>query len=109
MNWLHDLSYLFGGAFFVNALPHFISGVMGRPFRTPFASPPGQGLSSSSVNVLWGVVNFAIAWLLIVCVGHFDIRLTDQALSVGLGGLLMGLFSARTFGRFHGGNSPLRH
>lgn len=41
MNWLHDLSYLFGGAFFVNALPHFVSGVMGRPFQTPFASPPG--------------------------------------------------------------------
>ncbi|MEA2919090.1 MAG: hypothetical protein QOJ15_11171, partial [Bradyrhizobium sp.] len=44
MTWLYDLSYLFGGAFLTNAIPHFVSGVMGRPFQSPFASPPGEGL-----------------------------------------------------------------
>ena len=39
MNWLHDLAYLFGGAFASNAVPHFVSGVMGQPFR---ARSPGR-------------------------------------------------------------------
>ena len=65
MDWLYDLSYLFGGAFLANAVPHFVSGMMGRPFQSPFARPPGKGLSSSTVNVLWGFANFVIAYLLI--------------------------------------------
>ena len=43
MMWLHDLSYFFGGAFLTNAIPHFVSGVMGRPFQSPFANPPEIG------------------------------------------------------------------
>jgi hypothetical protein len=106
MNWLHDLSYLFGGAFLSNAIPHFVSGVMGRPFQSPFAKPPGQGLSSSTVNVVWGFANLVIAYLLLVRVGDFDPRALDQIAAAGLGLLLMGLMSAWAFGRFHGGNSP---
>ena len=106
MNWLHDISYLFGGAFLANAVPHFVSGVMGRPFQSPFAKPPGEGLSSSTVNVLWGFANFVIAYLLIGRVGNFDPRLADHAIAVGAGVLLIGVTSARLFGRFHGGNSP---
>ena len=106
MNWLHDLSYLFGGAFLSNALPHFVSGVMGQPFQSPFAKPPGEGLSSSTVNVLWGFANFLIAYLLIARVGNFDPRTADHVIAAGLGFLLMGLMAARQFGRFHGGNSP---
>jgi hypothetical protein len=107
MNWLHDLSYLFGGAFLANGVPHFVSGVMGRPFQSPFAKPPGQGLSSSTVNVLWGSANFVIAYLLIARVGNFDLRAADQVIALGLGVLLIGVMSARLFGRFHGGNSPV--
>ena len=106
MNWLNDLAYLFGGAFLSNAVPHYVSGVMGRPFQSPFAKPPGQGLSSSTVNVLWGVANLVIAYFLILRVGRFDLHAADQIASLGLGLLLMGVMSARTFGRFHGGNSP---
>ncbi len=106
MNWLHDTSYLAGGAFLANAVPHFVSGMMGRPFQSPFAKPPGEGLSSSTVNVLWGFANFVGAYLLIARVGDFDFHAADQAIAVGMGVLLMGLMSARLFGRFHGGNSP---
>ena len=106
MNWLHDLSYLFGGAFLSNAVPHFVAGVMGRPFQSPFAKPPGKGLSSSTVNVLWGFANFVIAYLLIALVGNFDPRAPDHVIAIGMGVLLMGVMSARLFGRFHGGNSP---
>jgi hypothetical protein len=104
MNWLHDVSYFFGGAFLANAVPHFVSGMMGRPFQTPFAKPPGKGLSSSTVNVLWGFANFVIAYLLIARVGDFDLRATDNVVAAGLGILLMCVFAARTFGRLHGGN-----
>jgi len=106
MNPLHDLSYLFGGAFLANAVPHFVSGMMGRPFQSPFARPPGKGLSSSTVNVLWGFANFVVAWLLIARVGNFDPRAADHVIAVGVGVLLIGVMCARMFGRFHGGNSP---
>ncbi len=106
MNWLHEVSYLFGGAFLANAVPHFVSGVMGRPFQSPFAKPPGQGLSSSTVNVLWGFANFVIAYLLMARVGNFDLHDTGNVIAAGLGGLAMCVMAARTFGRFHGGNSP---
>jgi hypothetical protein len=106
MMWLRDLSYFFGGVFLTNAIPHFVSGVMGRPFQSPFAKPPGEGLSSSTVNVLWGCFNLVIGYLLIGRVGEFDARSTDHVLALGLGILLMALITARLFGRFHGGNAP---
>jgi hypothetical protein len=107
MQWSHYLSYFFAGAFLTNALPHFISGVMGRPFQTPFAKPRGEGLSSSTVNVLWGVFNLVVGYVLIRRVGHFDMDSADHIVALGLGVLVMGLFAARAFGRFHGGNSPV--
>ena len=80
--------------------------MMGRPFQSPFAKPPGKGLSSSTVNVLWGFANFVIAYLLIARVGKFDVHAADHVIAVGGGVLLMGVMAARSFGRFHGGNSP---
>ena len=108
MNWLHDLAYLFGGAFLSNAVPHFVSGVMGQPFQSPFAKPPGQGLSSSTVNVLWGFFNIVVGYLLVCRVGDFGLRTTSDVMPFGLGILLIGLLHARQFGRFHGGNLPGR-
>ena len=105
MSLLHDLAYFFGGAFLANATPHYVSGVMGRSFQSPFARPPGMGLSSSTVNVLWGFANLAAAYCLVLRVGQFDPRATDQIASFGLGFLLMGVLAARSFGRFYGGNS----
>ena len=106
MQWIDYVSYLFGGVFLTNAVPHFVSGVMGRPFQSPFATPRGEGHSSSTVNVLWGFLNLAIGYLLVVRVGSFDLRSTADVVALGLGVLLIGLFTARHFGRFNGGNSP---
>ncbi|TCM15336.1 hypothetical protein EDF56_11016 [Novosphingobium sp. PhB165] len=108
MPWLHLLSYFAGGATLANALPHFVSGMMGRAFQSPFATPPGEGLSSSTVNVLWGFANLVLFYLLVCRVGDFDLRDPAQAAALGLGMLLLGLFTARHFGRFHGGNTPER-
>jgi hypothetical protein len=75
----------------------------GTPSRTPFASPPGVGLSSSPVNALWGLFNLAIAYLLICRVGDFNLRNTRHVLVLGAGMLVMSLMLVRTFGRLHGG------
>jgi hypothetical protein len=107
MNWLWLISYFFGGAIAVNAIPHIVSGVTGHPFQTPFSKPSGQGLSTSTVNVVWGFFNAAVAYLLIERVGAFDPRAATHIVVFGLGALLMSIFSARLFGRFHGGNKPV--
>jgi hypothetical protein len=108
MNWLHTVSYFFGGLFLANAVPHFVSGIMGKPFQTPFAKPPGKGLSSSTVNVLWGFANFVLAYLLLLRVGHFDPRSIASIAPFAAGVLLISLLSARHFGQLHGGNTPGR-
>jgi hypothetical protein len=106
MNWWHLIWYFFGGAFLANAIPHVVSGMTGRSFQSQFAKPPGRGLSSSTVNVAWGVFNLAVAYVLICRVGDFSLSSTADAASLGLGFLLLGLMLAHHFGRLHGGNIP---
>jgi hypothetical protein len=108
MNWLCLLSYFFGGALLANAVPHFVSGMMGRPFQSPFAKPPGEGLSSATVNVLWGFLNAVLSYVLIVRVGNFQLKSISDIIAVGVGALLISVGCARHFGRFHGGNLPAR-
>lgn len=108
MDLLYLLSYFFGGAFLGNAIPHLVTGLTGHPFQSPFAKPSGRGLSSSTVNVLWGVFNLAVAYVLICRIGEFSLRSTAHVVTLGLGFLLLGLFCARHFGSLHGGNAPGR-
>jgi hypothetical protein len=103
MRWNHYFSYFFGGAFLANAIPHFVNGAMGHSFQSPFASPPGQGLSSAMVNVLWGAFNLFMGYLLVCRVGTFELRQTKHIIVAGLGALLMALILSRAFGRFYGG------
>ncbi|MGH7171928.1 MAG: hypothetical protein ACRELG_16760 [Gemmataceae bacterium] len=103
MRWYHYIAYFFGGAFLVNAIPHFVSGVTGHSFQSPFASPPGEGLSPAWVNVLWGATNFVFAYLLLGRVGNFAFRRWLPILVAGAGGLAMALQLALVFGRLHVG------
>jgi len=106
MQWSHCVAYVLGGAFLANAAPHLVSGLMGRPFQSPFAKPSGQGLSSSLVNVLWGFFNLAAGYVLVCQVGNFDLRSPAHAGALGAGALLLSVPTARWFGRFNGGNTP---
>jgi hypothetical protein len=106
MIWYHHVAYFFGGLFLENAVPHLVSGMMGRPFQSPFAKPPGQGLSSSTVNVLWGSFNVAVGYLLLCQVGAFDLRNLGHVAAAGLALVAGSTWHARRFGRFHGGNDP---
>ena len=105
MEWLHLASYFFGGAFLSNAVPHFVSGVTGQAFQSPFAQPPGKGLSSATVNVLWGFFNLVVGYVLVCRIGDFGLKITGDAAAFGLGILAIGIFSARHFSQFHGGRT----
>ena len=103
MRWYYYVAYFFGGAFLANALPHLGNGISGHAFQSPFATPPGVGLSSSTVNVLWGFVNLAIGYSLVCRVGKFQLRKTLDVLVLGAGILVMSVLLAHAFGRFYGG------
>jgi hypothetical protein len=105
MIWLDYGCDFLGGALLTNAIPHFVNGVCGRPFQSPFAKPPGQGLSSSTSNVIWGAMNAVAGYALLRRVADFSLTHLDDASAFGLGMLVFGLFLARYFGRYHGGNS----
>ena len=99
MPWLHFIAYFFAGAFFANFVPHFVSGVLGRAFPTPFASPPFRGLSSSRVNVLYGLCNLVVAYTLLVRVGDFEPRSALHAGAFGLGLAAWSLMITRSLAR----------
>jgi len=64
MKWYHYIAAFFAGTFIANVVPHFINGISGNPFPTPFADPPGKGLSSPLTNVLWALFNLLVGYLL---------------------------------------------
>lgn len=102
----HYLFCFLGGVFCTNAIPHFVSGVTGRAFQSPFADPPGKGLSSSTKNVIWGAINAVVGYAFLVPAAGFDPGEVFDALAFGAGAFLMGLYLAKYFGAFHGGNAP---
>ena len=64
MKWYHYIACFFAGLFIANTVPHLIHGVSGDVFPTPFATPPGKGPSSATVNVFWALFNLLIGYLL---------------------------------------------
>ena len=64
LNWYDYIACFFAGAFLVNAVPHFVHGISGDRFPTPFASPPGKGLSSPTGNILWALFNLIVGYVL---------------------------------------------
>ncbi len=66
MEWYHYVAAFFAGLFLANVVPHFVQGISGNKFPTPFAKPPGKGLSSATVNVVWALVNLVIGYLLFI-------------------------------------------
>jgi hypothetical protein len=65
MNWYNYVACFFAGAFLANVVPHFVHGISGDRFGTPFAKPPGRGLSSPTVNVIWAWINLVIGYVLL--------------------------------------------
>jgi hypothetical protein len=106
MHSLHFVSLFFGGVLLMNAIPHLVAGTLGQRFPSPFARPPGRGLSSALVNVLWGFGNLVAAYLLLCRLGALDVRQTGDVAALAIGMLLIGLQLARHFGRLNDGKGP---
>jgi hypothetical protein len=93
------LAYFAAGLLLANGIPHFVNGISGHRFQSPFSSPPGVGESPPLTNVIWGLANFIIGYLLLVGVGEFQSGLSSDALAVGLGFALMSIILSIYFGR----------
>lgn len=106
MTPLYDFAYFWGGAFLTNAAPHLVAGLQGKGFQSPFAHPPGQGLSTARTNALWGAANLVVGWALLTQVGAFDIRSPEHFGAAFAGGFILAVLMSRRFGRFNGGNAP---
>ncbi|KAF0138936.1 MAG: hypothetical protein FD122_3609 [Stygiobacter sp.] len=65
MKWYHYIAAFFAGVFLANTVPHYVNGLSGNPFPSPFADPPGFGNSSPLINVLWGAFNLLVGYSLL--------------------------------------------
>ena len=65
MPWYSYVLEFVSGLLLTNGVPHFVQGVSGHRFQSPFASPPGVGESSPLSNALWGFANLALGFSLL--------------------------------------------
>ena len=86
------------GALAVNAVPHGVSGVQGRPFSSPFGTPPGVGESSPVSKVAWSAIN---AWGA-AALGAGALRTPVARVAFGLGATVGAVLVAGYFGRQRG-------
>lgn len=86
MNWYNYVACFFAGAFLANVIPHFFHGISGDRFPTPFAKPPGRGLSSPTVNVVWAWMNLVVGYLLFRA-GHVSTE-SDTTLLLFFAGII---------------------
>ena len=100
MPWTAYIIHFIAAAFLTNGMPHFVNGVSGRPFRTPFARLQGAKLGSPTANVVWGWVNFLIAFLLFANIGPLYIGTPGDTVFVAAGVLVTGVLLARIFERY---------
>jgi len=99
MAWYFYMAQFVSGLLFANGVPHFVQGISGHRFQSPFASPPGVGESSPLVNVLWGFANIAAGFALL---RSFEPQGPEAAagwIAVGAGVLSAGILLSRHFGR----------
>jgi hypothetical protein len=106
MPWHNVAAGFFGGVFLANFFPHFIAGMSGVRFYTPFATPPFRGLSSPIVNMLYALVNLAVAYGLLVVIGSLEVHGPHVAVpAAGFG--LMSIFIARSVTKLKGSSQSL--
>lgn len=103
MPWYFYLLEFFSGAFLANGVPHFVQGISGAPFQSPFASPPGVGESSPLSNVLWGFANLVGGALLLYFFRPEGGSAVAGWVTVGAGALLMAMQLATHLGKVRSG------
>ena len=87
---LYVYSFL-AGVIGANGVPHFVKGISGEKFQTPFGKS-----SSALVNVVWGWLNFVVAGLLLYF-GNVHQHLLRAFSLVVIGALVIALVLAYTW------------
>src|SRR5579862_2961031 len=96
MSWYAYVLAFLAGALVTNAIPHWVFGLTGTPFQSPFAKPPGDGESSPTVNVYWGFANLVGGAVLLI---YFWPTSYAGWAVVCAGSLAIGTFCSRHFGK----------
>jgi hypothetical protein len=99
MPWYFYLLEFVSGLFLTNGVPHFVQGVCGHRFQSPFASPPGVGESSPVSNALWGFGNWAVGFILLWFFGPQGSDAGVGWIFVGLGVLVTAVWMSLYFGK----------
>ncbi len=100
ITFLDYILFFLAGALLANGVPHFVQGISGNKFPTPFARFYGTKESPAIVNVIWGWLNFAVgAWLLHA---FSPVRMppaTEPCITAAFGALAMAVYLAWRFGK----------
>jgi hypothetical protein len=97
--WYFYIAHFIAALLFANAVPHFVNGISGRPFISPFGKPPGRGESSPLSNVLWAGANVLVGGVIL---WFWPLAMPLEALDVivcGVGFFLAAAMLAQTFGQ----------
>jgi len=99
MPWYFYLLELLSGLLLTNGIPHFVQGLSGHRFQSPFASPPGVGESSPLSNALWGFGNLAAGFVLLWFFRPQGSQAVAGWIVVGLGSLIASVQLSLHFGK----------
>jgi hypothetical protein len=99
MAWYFYFVEFGSGLLLANGVPHFVQGISGHRFQSPFGSPPGVGESSPLSNALWGFANLAIGAILLWCYRPRGGAAAVGWALVGLGVLLAAIQLSTSFGK----------
>ena len=99
MPWYFYVLEFVSGLFLANGVPHFVQGISGNRFQSPFGSPPGVGESSPLSNALWGFGNLAVGFVLLWFFGPQGSEVEVGWILVGLGALLAAVSLSIHFGK----------
>jgi hypothetical protein len=103
--WYFFVLEFVAGLFLANGVPHFVQGMSGSPFPSPFGKPPGVGESSPLSNVVWGFGNFVAGVLLLYFFGPRGTESSVGWIVAGLGVLVMAVQLAMHFGKVRAGKA----
>jgi hypothetical protein len=99
MPWHFYVLDFISGLLLTNGVPHFVQGVSGNRFQSPFGSPPGVGESSPLSNALWGFANLAVGFILLWFFGPQGPEAGIGWVVVGVGAVLAAVVLANHFGK----------
>ena len=92
MAWWFYVAAFFASLLVVNGIPHFVQGLSGNRFPSPFSGGPGTG-DEPWRNVLWGAFNLILGGVLLWLIrdGLSNIVLVIEMVVIGTAyGTLLG-------------------